>query len=160
LLFRDKLVVDDGSMRVELLHLGVAHTRGDGFAWLPRERILFTGDACVNGPYNSVGDASIADWVRTLAAAEALKPRVVCPGHGLMAGPELLGRQRAFFELLQAEARAFVDAGATAGAAKAALEKVRDKARSSEATRDFVGPFFPAQWEKAWTEAGGRSFPR
>jgi cyclase len=160
LLFRDKLVVDDGSMRVELLHLGVAHTRGDGFAWLPRERILFTGDACVNGPYNSVGDASIADWVRTLAAAEALKPRVVCPGHGLMAGPDLLGRQRAFFELLQAEARAFVDAGATPGTAQAALEKVRDKARSSEATRDFVGPFFPAQWEKAWTEAGGQSFPR
>ena len=160
LLFRDKLVVDDGTMRVELLHLGVAHTRGDGFAWLPKERILFTGDACVNGPYNSVGDASIADWVRTLAAAEALKPRVVCPGHGLMAGPELLGRQRAFLELLQAEARAFVDAGATPGAAKAALDKVRDKARASDATRDFVGPFFPAQWEKAWTEAGGPAFPR
>jgi len=26
-------------------------TRGDGFAWLPKEKkVLFTGDACVNGP--------------------------------------------------------------------------------------------------------------
>ncbi len=56
LLFPRELYFDDGKHRVELLHLGVAHTHGDAVAWLPKERILFTGDACVNGPYNFVGD--------------------------------------------------------------------------------------------------------
>jgi cyclase len=43
-LFPDTLIFDDGVHRVELRHLGVAHTHGDGFAWLPKEKILFTGD--------------------------------------------------------------------------------------------------------------------
>ena len=30
------------------MHLGVAHTHGDAVAWLPKERILFAGDVCVN----------------------------------------------------------------------------------------------------------------
>src|SRR5438132_7419609 len=53
LLYNKDMIFDDGRHRVELLHFGVAHTHGDGFAWLPKEKILFTGDACVNGPYRS-----------------------------------------------------------------------------------------------------------
>ena len=55
LLYRTEMIFDDGKHRVELLHFGVAHTHGDGWAWLPKEKILFTGDACVNGPYNYTG---------------------------------------------------------------------------------------------------------
>src|SRR4051812_31534439 len=58
-LFPRELYFDDGEHRVELLHLGIAHTHGDAVAWLPKERILFTGDACVNGPYNFVGDGNV-----------------------------------------------------------------------------------------------------
>jgi len=28
-------------------------------AWLPNQKILFTGDMCVNGPYNFVGDGDV-----------------------------------------------------------------------------------------------------
>ena len=66
LLFPKKLVMDDGETRVEFLWFGVAHTHGDGFAWLPKERILFTGDACVNGPYNYMGDGNSVEWIQTL----------------------------------------------------------------------------------------------
>jgi len=58
-LFSQGLIFDDGKHRVELVHLGVAHTHGDALAWLPNERILFTGDVCVNGPYNFVGDGDV-----------------------------------------------------------------------------------------------------
>jgi cyclase len=47
-LFPRELIFDDGRHRVELMHLGVAHTHGDAVAWLPKERILFAGDVCVN----------------------------------------------------------------------------------------------------------------
>jgi glyoxylase-like metal-dependent hydrolase (beta-lactamase superfamily II) len=36
-------IFDDGKHRAELHHFGTAHTHGDGFAWLPKEKILFTG---------------------------------------------------------------------------------------------------------------------
>ena len=67
MLFPKELYFDDGEHRVELLHLGVAHTHGDAFAWLPKERILFSGDACVNGAYNFVGDGNVEKWMNITA---------------------------------------------------------------------------------------------
>ena len=68
LLFPQGLIFDDGKHRVELMHLGVAHTKGDAVAWLPKERILFTGDVCVNGPFNYMGDGDSEKWIVTLRA--------------------------------------------------------------------------------------------
>ena len=70
-----ELYFDDGEHRVELHHLGVAHTHGDAFAWLPKEKILFTGDACVNGAYNFVGDGEVEKWVETLDAEPQTRVR-------------------------------------------------------------------------------------
>ena len=100
-LFPNQLIFDDGKHRVELIHLGVAHTHGDGWAWLPKERILFAGDACVNGPYNFVGDGHVEKWVRTLEAARRLNARVLCPGHGPRGTGEVLSDQRAYFVALR-----------------------------------------------------------
>ena len=72
LLFPDTLIFDDGKHRVELHHFGTAHTKGDGVAWLPKEKILFTGDMAVNGAYNFVGDGNVASWIRTLSSVERL----------------------------------------------------------------------------------------
>ena len=102
-LFPRELVFDDGKKRVELIHLGVGHTRGDAFAWLPRERILFTGDACVNGPYNYVGDGDIRKWIDTLAAARKLGARAIGPGHGPRGAQNVLDEQRAYFVALRDE---------------------------------------------------------
>ena len=76
------MIFDDGKHRVELRYFGVGHTHGDGFAWLPKEKILFTGDACVNGPYNYMGDGDSGAWIETLAKAQTLGATVVAPGHG------------------------------------------------------------------------------
>ncbi len=102
-LFPRELYFDDGEHRVELMHLGVAHTHGDAVAWLPKERILFTGDACVNGPYNFVGDGDVEKWIGTLEAAKKLGAQVVCPGSRAAVCFRRSGRSTAF---LQATARA------------------------------------------------------
>src|SRR5207253_1740995 len=92
-LFPKDLIFDDGKHRVELMHLGVAHTHGDALAWLPKEKILFTGDACVNGPYNYAGDGDTGAWIKTLEAAKRLGARIVCPGHGSLGSADLLSEQ-------------------------------------------------------------------
>jgi glyoxylase-like metal-dependent hydrolase (beta-lactamase superfamily II) len=103
LLYRDLMIFDDGKHRVELRYFGVGHTHGDGFAWLPKERILFTGDAAVNGPYNYMGDGDSAAWIETLAATQKLGAAVVAPGHGPVGTGDVLEAQKQFFIALRAE---------------------------------------------------------
>ena len=40
----DRLTIDLGQRRIEILHLGAAHTPGDLAVWIPGERVLFSGD--------------------------------------------------------------------------------------------------------------------
>lgn len=155
-LFPKEMYFDDGKHRVELHHFGVAHTRGDGFAWLPNERILFTGDACVNGPYNYVGDGSITEWVKTLEEAKKLKPLKVYPGHGPAGNGAILENQQEYFQELLASARTLVDK--TPAEAKASVEGIRARLKQNERIARYVGDGLAAQLEKALTEVGGRKF--
>ncbi len=159
LLFRKDLVFDDGTHRVELLHLGVAHTHGDGWAWLPKERILFTGDACVNGPFNYVGDGSVEAWIQTLQAALKLEPKLICPGHGPVGGPEVLEDQLNFFVTLRREVKALVDQGKSLEdvKAKAAIDALKRTIRSQERLERYLGGMFEAQVQKVHEELSGKT---
>lgn len=95
--FEKTFTLDDGVRRVEFLHFGWAHTRGDGFLHLPKEHIVCTGDAVVNGPYNYTGDAHVGNWPNVVRAVQKLNAKTVLPGHGLPGGPEVLVGQAAFF---------------------------------------------------------------
>ena len=97
LYFPEKLIFDDGEQRVELLHLGHGHTQGDAVAWLPRHGILFTGDACVNGPFNYTGDSNLASWINLLGAFEELPVKVLAPGHGELGDKTVIALQKKYF---------------------------------------------------------------
>ena len=158
LLYRTEMIFDDGKHRVELLHFGTAHTPGDGWAWLPNEKILFSGDACVNGPYNYTGDGNIGDWIKTLEAVRKLQPKIVCPGHGPRGGPELLEEQQAFFIALQDEVKKL--AGKTPAQADAAVPTIMATLKKNPRIARYAGNFLPAQVEKAFIEQGGQPFPK
>jgi cyclase len=160
LLFRRDMIFDDGEKRLELLHFGVAHTSGDGFAWLPKEKILFTGDACVNGAYNYAGDGKILEWINTLAAAQKLGAEKICPGHGPMGGAEILEDQRNYFIALRDGVKTWKDAGKTAGDVKAAATQLKETIRKNSRLERYIGPSFNAHVEKVWTELGGELFPK
>lgn len=160
LLFEQKMAFDDGTHRVELLHFGVAHTHGDGWAWLPKERVIFTGDACVNGPYNYVGDGNIHEWIKTLDKVIALKPLKVCPAHGPSGGPEMLTNQQQYFKSLLAEVKKLKVAGKTAAEVQAASDTIKETLRRDERIAHYIGSmFFEAQVEKVWRELKGAAFP-
>lgn len=160
LLFRRDMIFDDGEHRVELLHFGVAYTHGDGFAWLPKEKVLFTGDACVNGPYNYTGDGNIGEWIKTLAAAQKLGAEKICPGHGPSGPGSTLVDQRNFFIALRDGVKAWKEGGKTAAQAKGAVPELKESIRKDENLAKYIGSFFEAQAEKAWTELGGEAFPK
>jgi len=104
-------VLKDGTREVRFYHFGWAHTRGDGFVFLPKEKILCTGDAAVNGPYNATGDANIGNWPKVLRTAVGLGAEVILPGHGPTGGKEVLDGQIAFLNELTRTVQAAVADG-------------------------------------------------
>ena len=90
-------VIEDDTRRIELHFFGWAHTRGDGFAYLPNEGILVTGDAITNGPFNFMGHANIGNWPNVIERAKGLDFDTVLPGHGGRGGRDLLDGQQTFF---------------------------------------------------------------
>src|SRR5262249_2622900 len=88
-----------------------AHTAGDAFLYLPKHRILCTGDACVNGAFNYTGHSDTASWIRVMERAKQLDVKLILPGHGAPAGKDLLDRQRRYFVELGEQVRQGIEAG-------------------------------------------------
>jgi glyoxylase-like metal-dependent hydrolase (beta-lactamase superfamily II) len=114
--FRGEMSLWLGSREVRIIHAGRGHTAGDTVAWLPEERVLFSGDLVEYGATPYCGDAHFADWPGTLDRVEALQPRALVPGRGeALTAPEQVGQgireTRAFLEDVFKIAKAGVAAG-------------------------------------------------
>jgi cyclase len=117
LLFDDRMVFDDGERRLELIRMGPAHSIGDAVAFLPKEKILMTGDLCVNWTSgNNVGDrdADHDNWVRTLDKLAQWDVRTVVPGHGKLGTVETLRGQRAYLADMVDQVRSGIKSSKTA----------------------------------------------
>jgi glyoxylase-like metal-dependent hydrolase (beta-lactamase superfamily II) len=102
--------LDLGGRTVQLHTWGVAHTRSDQIAWLPDERILFTGDLVEERifpiyPYFPPDDADVdgSRWIDVLRRLEELDPAVVVPGHGAVGDSSVIAIAREFHEALRDE---------------------------------------------------------
>ena len=111
LYFPKKLVLDDGTQRVELLYFGHAHTAGDAIAWLPKHGIAFTGDACVNGAFNYTGDSNTESWIQVLTQMSKLPIKVLAPGHGEVSDKRLIDTQKRYFVELREIIQTAIDDG-------------------------------------------------
>ncbi len=80
--FRGKMSVYLGSRRVDLMHLGRAHTAGDIVAWVPDAGVMFTGDIVEYHSACYCGDGHFNDWPATLDAIAAYRPTAIAPGRG------------------------------------------------------------------------------
>jgi glyoxylase-like metal-dependent hydrolase (beta-lactamase superfamily II) len=97
---------------IHLLHLGRAHTEGDVFVYLPREKVVITGDALIGWtPY--MGDGYPEDWVGTLDRLAQLDFTHVIMGHGDVVGRDWLRAFRAYVHDMVEAVRQEAAAGAT-----------------------------------------------
>jgi glyoxylase-like metal-dependent hydrolase (beta-lactamase superfamily II) len=79
--FPGEMSIDLGGRKVELRHLGRGHSSGDVVAYLPRERILVTGDVVASPvPYFFAGYPY--EQIAVLERLEAIDAQVIVPGHG------------------------------------------------------------------------------
>jgi glyoxylase-like metal-dependent hydrolase (beta-lactamase superfamily II) len=113
-LLDDRLALDLDGIRVELVHVGPAHTAGDVIVHLPDARVVFTGDVLFRLCTPIGWDGTFDGWIAALDRIVALGPAVVVPGHGPLCGVEGPREMREYLVYVRAEAKRFFDAGVPA----------------------------------------------
>ncbi|MGH2568019.1 MAG: MBL fold metallo-hydrolase, partial [Bacteroidota bacterium] len=99
---------------VRVLYFGEGHTRGDVFVYLPKEKVLASGDMLVGGlPF--MRDAGLPlVWASTLEAVGKLDVEQVIPGHGtVQQGKDRLNLFVRYLKDLYAAVKVQVDKKAT-----------------------------------------------
>jgi glyoxylase-like metal-dependent hydrolase (beta-lactamase superfamily II) len=117
---------------IHLLHLGRAHTAGDVFVYLPKEKVVITGDAMIGWtPY--MGDGYPEDWAGTLDRLAQLDFTHIIMGHGDVTGREWLSTFRSYVHDMVEAVRQEAATGAT-------LEEVKQRVTAKLAPR-YEKPF-------------------
>ncbi len=112
------LTLHVGERRVDVLHPGgPAHTTGDLIAWLPEERVLFSGDLVFAGLTPLVFMGSVDGALAAVDWLESFQPQVVVPGHGpVLTVPDItrvLDEQRRYYRFILATAADGLSRGQT-----------------------------------------------
>jgi len=79
--FSDSMTIMLGGREIQILH-AQAITPGDTYLYLPKEKILVTGDILLSPYPFAIGGTYPAEWLKTLQKFAALEPTVIIPGHG------------------------------------------------------------------------------
>ena len=117
---------------IHLLHLGRAHTAGDVFVYLPREKVVITGDAMI-GWTPFMGDGYPEEWAATLDRLAELDFTHIIMGHGNVTGREWLGTFRSYVHDMVEAVRQEAASGAT-------LDEVKQRVTAKLAPR-YEKPF-------------------
>jgi len=80
LAYGDKLTLYHGGREFRIIHF-VGNTEGDSALYLPKEKVLLTGDLLVY-PVPYCADSHPAAWIESLKALSRLDAKVIVPGHG------------------------------------------------------------------------------
>ena len=72
-----------GNREIRLMYLGRGHTDTDIVTYLPKERIVATGDL-MESVVSYAGDSYPEEWIATLDRLKALDFDTVLPGHGVV----------------------------------------------------------------------------
>ena len=77
----DRMTLFRGDREIRLLYLGHGHTGGDIVVYLPRERVLCSGDLLVHDVANLI-DGYVNEWPDALERLKPIDFVDVIPGHG------------------------------------------------------------------------------
>lgn len=112
--FEDRMVFHQGGREVELRHLGPAHTFGDAFVYLPKEKVLFAGDLAFYYVTPLAFQGHVGKWITVADRILKMDIETIVPGHGPIGGKKELREMRAYLALIRREAKNRFAAGMSA----------------------------------------------
>ena len=150
-----------GGRRVELVDRGRANSPHDVTVYLPKERVLFTGDILVQSPVPYTMMAWPLPWTEVLAELERLPVSALVPGHGpVMRDHTYTRRVRELLEAVTSRVRDMIEQGRP-------VEWIQDSLRVDDIRRTvpaWIGSEHDADWdyivraaaERAWRGVRGQ----
>ncbi len=151
-----------GKRELRVMHLGRGHTKGDTVVWLPKERVLFSGDLVEQGAAPYCGDAYLTEWPATLEKVRALGAKKLVPGRGrALATPEAVNAAidgtQGFLRTLMGLVRAGVAADRSL---KAVFAQTHAELQPRYGNWVIFEHCIPFNVSRAYDEAGGVADPR
>jgi glyoxylase-like metal-dependent hydrolase (beta-lactamase superfamily II) len=162
LTFERRMALHLGRRRVELMHIGRAHTAGDIVAWVPDANVAFSGDIVEYKSACYCGDAHFTDWPATLSRLDAFKADALVPGRGeALVGAATVADGIALTGQFLRDLYEPVKRGAAGGAS---LKECFDAANAAMRPKYGSWPIFehcqPFNVSRAYDEAQGIDTPR
>lgn len=153
LTFERSVILHRGGRELQIFFFGRGHTDGDVVLYIPDQKIAFLGDLLFYRFLPYVGDGYLAEWQKTLGAAEQLGARTYLPGHGAVTDAQGVTEFKGFLGDLLATVKPFVDRGAS-------LEVAQKEAKVPERYKNYGfqdQPFnlWPSCVARAWHELKG-----
>ncbi len=160
--FSDSMTVYLGKRKIEIMHLGRAHTAGDAVIWVPDEQVMFTGDIVEYHSACYCGDGHFGDWGDTLENVRCFEPKAIAPGRGdALVGDEMvnaaLDNTCDFVELTYKSA---AQVAARGGSLKDAWDAVREACDPKFGDYAIYEHCLPFNVARAYDEALGIDTPR
>ncbi len=151
LTFERSLILHKPDRAIHVYYFGKGHTRGDVVVYLPKEKVLVTGDLLTNGiPF--MRDAYPSQWIGVLEATRKLDWEWAIPAHG--------GVQKGKVQLdhLVAYMKDMVSAVKDAVAKGMSLEEAKKSIDLSKHASNFANfaQGNPAAIERTWAELTGK----
>ncbi len=160
--FSDAMTVYLGNRRVDIMHLGRAHTAGDAVVWVPDAEVMFTGDIVEYHSACYCGDGHFADWGDTLDNIAMFDPESIAPGRG----DALVGRQMVAAaientrDFVKSTYRPAARVAARGGSLKEAWDAVRAECDDKFGDYAIYEHCLPFNVARAYDEARGLDHPR
>ncbi|MFT7595048.1 MAG: glyoxylase-like metal-dependent hydrolase (beta-lactamase superfamily II) [Paracoccaceae bacterium] len=160
--FSEDMTVYLGNRRIDLMHLGRAHTAGDIVIHVPDQDVMFTGDIVEYHSACYCGDGHFADWGNTLDNIAAFDVDAIAPGRGdALIGKDMVDaaieNTRSFVHDTYFPAAKVASRGGSLKDAWDAVREVCDPKYADYAIYEHCLPFNVA---RAFDEARGIDTPR
>jgi glyoxylase-like metal-dependent hydrolase (beta-lactamase superfamily II) len=160
--FSGRMSVYLGHRRVDLMHLGRAHTAGDIVAHVPDANVMFTGDIVEYHSACYCGDGHLQDWPETLDKIRACDPDAIVPGRGdALVGKRMVGAALDnTADFVRSTYRPAAQVAARDGTLKDAWHAVRAECDSRFSNYAIYEHCLPFNVARAYDEAQGIDTPR
>ncbi len=110
LTFEGEMVRRVGNKTVRLIQVGPAHTRGDVLAYVPDDRVIFTGDILFIHGHPIIWVGPVGNWIKACQLMLDLDVETVVPGHGPITDKKGVAEVKGYLEYITREARHRYDA--------------------------------------------------
>ena len=135
--FTGQLIVKKGGREVYFVRLG-GHTPATSGVWLPRERVLFTGDVVVVGEHPSLGQSNSKEWLEVLTRLRKMSLAALVPGHGPLCDVEATQPISDYIRLLRSKVRNQFKSGRSKSEAAVVISQMIDHFPYRPGDRSFV----------------------